>query len=84
MSKHGNGILLVFARTETKWFQKYIFARASGILFLNRRLSFYKVDGTPAEFGGGAPSVLVAYGEDNLKALAESGIGGTLIGGGDV
>jgi hypothetical protein len=79
MAVHGNGIALIFARTETTWFHKYAWNRASGMLFLAGRITFRKVDGTPGKANGGAPSVLIAYGAENVDALAASGIAGKLI-----
>ena len=67
MAKHSNGIMLVFARTETKWFQKYVFRCASGILFIGKRLKFHQPNGDfiRSKKGkvctAGAPSVLVSY-----------------------
>jgi hypothetical protein len=67
--KHGNGIALVFARTETEMFFDYIWSRADGLLFLKGRLYFYHVNGEKAKSNSGAPSVLVAYGQNNVNAL---------------
>lgn len=67
--KHGNGISLVFARTETGWFQKYY--NADAFLFLPKRLHFHKINGERARGNSGAPTVLVAVGDDNVKALSE-------------
>lgn len=61
MSEHRNGIALVFARTETKWFQNYVFPYADSILFFNKRIKFYKEDGWEAKGNAGAPSVLISY-----------------------
>lgn len=76
MSKHGNGIALIFARTETQFFQKYVFDIADSILFLKGRLSFYNIDGTKGKSNGGAPSCLVAYGQNNSQAISQSKIEG--------
>lgn len=76
LAMHGNGIALVFARTETQFFQDYIFPYADSMLFINGRLTFHKPDGVQAKFNGGAPSVLIAYGMDNVDALQQSGIPG--------
>jgi hypothetical protein len=47
-------------------------------LFVKGRIKFYNVQGiqqgTP-----GAPSIFIAYGEDNARALAEAGIAGKFI-----
>jgi hypothetical protein len=76
-SRHGNGTALVFARTETLWFQRLI-ARSSASLFLADRVHFLrkglKSDRAPA------PSVLVAYGEYDAYKLRASGLRGVLYG----
>lgn len=77
MGEHGNGISLIFARTDTNTFQKCVFGYASSILFMQGRITFYTVEGKKGHFNGGAPSVLVAYGDNNSQAIAESGIKGT-------
>lgn len=76
---HGNGIALIFARTDTAYFQEYVFRSADAILFLKGRIIFHNSDGTKAKSNAGAPSCLIAYGQYNVNALAESGIDGYLI-----
>jgi hypothetical protein len=81
MAEHGNGIALIFARTETAIFFETVWDRAQAALFLKGRLCFYRRDGTlpRADTGGGnagAPSVLIAYGADNAERLRLSGIVG--------
>jgi hypothetical protein len=75
LKKHGNGIALIYARTETKYFFENIWDDADALLFVKGRIRFYHVSGIQ---GGtpGAPSVFVAYGRENAKALKESGIEG--------
>lgn len=79
LGDHGNGIALVFARVDTPLFQDEIFVRAHGCLFLRSRLYFIQRDGTRAKSSGGAPSVLVAYGEWNMEMLRLCGLKGSLI-----
>lgn len=75
MAAHNNGIALIFARTENKfWFQS-IWEVASSILFIKGRLRFHNQDGTLGGYAG-APSVLIAYGKENDEALYQSGING--------
>ena len=64
MALHGNGIALVFARTETKMFFSEVWPKASAILFLRGRLTFHFPDGSAPRKGAnsGGPSVLIAYG----------------------
>lgn len=76
MAEHGNGITLIFARTETKAFQTYVFERADSVLFLEGRLRFYDVDGKAGKFTCGAPSALIAYGYKNVEAIGDSLIKG--------
>jgi hypothetical protein len=78
LKNHGNGIALIFARTETKLFFNHIWNDAHAILFVKGRIKFYNINGeqkgTP-----GAPSVFIAYGEENVIALENSTIEGKLI-----
>jgi hypothetical protein len=71
LAEHGNGIALVFARTETRAFFDYVWPAAHGVLFIRGRLKFHHVDGTQAA-AAGAPSCLIAYGEENELALRDS------------
>lgn len=70
---------LVPARTETRMFFNSVWNKASAILFIKGRLNFYFVDGTKSKINAGAPSCLIAYGKQNIKALSRSGIEGKLI-----
>jgi len=78
LKKHGNGIALIFARTETRMFFNYIWNDADGILFLRGRLAFFHVDGTEGGHAG-APSCLIAYGRNNVNALRDSKLDGSLV-----
>lgn len=80
LADHGNGIALVFARTETKMFFQEVWPRATGILFIEGRLTFHRIDGGKAKANSGAPSVLIAYGKINADILRGSGIRGKYIG----
>lgn len=96
MAEHGNGVALVYARTETENFFNYIWGGASSILFIRGRLSFWEIQCAVCGAGGskhtekfecksytpskaavrgssaGAPSVLVAYGEENSRTIARA------------
>lgn len=78
MAEHGDGIALIFARTETRAFQEFCWARASGMLFMAGRIKF-RLPGGGTSGPAGAPSVLVAYGQQNLQALRRSGIRGYVV-----
>lgn len=82
MARHGDGILLIFSRTETDaWLG--IWGAASAILFPHGRIAFLRPDGTRGVRGGTAPSALVAYGQENVSALRGAGIAGALVSGTD-
>lgn len=78
LAEHGNGIALIFARTETDTFFRYVWNAADALLFIKGRVSFYKVDGTLAS-NSGAPSVLIAYGQNNVEALRACKLKGKFI-----
>ena len=78
LAKHGDGIALIFARTETKGFHREVWEKADAILFFEGRLNFHYVDGSQSDRAN-APSCLVAYGESNVEALADSHLNGMLI-----
>lgn len=75
LKNHGNGIALIFARTETKCFFENVWDSADALLFVKGRIRFYHVSGIQAGTPG-APSVFVAYGKENALALKNSGIEG--------
>jgi len=79
LAAHGNGIALIFARTETAMFFDHVWKKADALLFIRGRLHFHHVDGRRAAANSGAPSVLVAYGQNNVQALRESGIAGIVV-----
>ncbi len=79
MAEHNNGIVLIFARTETANFFRYIWPAASGIMFLKGRLVFHHVDGSKFFNSAGAPSCLIAYGRDNARILRDSGLDGKFL-----
>lgn len=79
LAEHGDGIALIFARTETAGFVREVWGKATGLLFLHGRLHFHYADGTRAAANSGAPSVLVAYGDAASVRLRESGLDGTFV-----
>lgn len=79
MIAHGNGIALIFARTETEGFFDKAWAGADAMMFLQGRLFFHHVTGERARHNSGAPSVLLAYGDAAVKRLDESGLRGVLV-----
>ncbi len=72
--QHGDGIALIFARVETQWFHETVWDAADAVLFFNKRISFYRADGSRG-VGSSAPSCLVAYGSSNADVLMQSKLG---------
>lgn len=81
----GNGIALVFSRTDVQWFHKYI-PKADAICFIKGRVQFvraseaweYSLGNIKPKGGCGAGSMLVAYGSTMAGALLKSNLGLTL------
>jgi len=78
LADHGDGIALVHARVETKWFQ-IAWRNASTILLARDRIKFLDASGTQQEFNSGAPIALIGFGDRALKRLRDSGIRGRLV-----
>lgn len=79
MADHGCGVALIFARTETDAFFRFVWERASGLLFIRGRLNFHFVDGARASANSGAPSVLCAYGHRDAEILGDCAIDGQFV-----
>lgn len=75
MKEHGKGLVLCFARTDTRWAQEAL-AACDGVLFIKGRLAFHHGDGTVATSCAGAPSMLLAFGEFEAEALCNSFVPG--------
>lgn len=75
MCLHGDGIAMTFARTQNEVFHQYVWPLADSIFFFRQYVHFYHVNG---QVGGspGAPSVLIAYGDQNSEAIAAAGLRG--------
>ena len=72
LKAHGHGIALVYARTETGWWQR-IAPRADVVCFLRERLHFIRSDGYQARSQMG--SALLAFGEDCATAVVRANLG---------
>lgn len=79
MAEHGNGIALVFARTDTAMFQRHAFAAAQAVLFLSGRPHFHYATGKRAPGNSGGPICLVAYGASNARTLLTCGLPGAVV-----
>lgn len=80
LAEHGNGIALIFARTETEDFHRHVWGKASALLFLAGRIHFHDADGVRARANAGAPSVLVAYGLENAVTIRLADLTGHYVG----
>lgn len=67
LARHGNGIALVFARTETNWAQEII-SKADAVNFLKGRIAFIRKDGK-ASSNAGTGSMLIAFGKHNVESI---------------
>lgn len=74
LANHGDGIALVFARTDVNWFQKSG-TRADMICFIHSRVRFFQGNITDRGGSPGAGSMLLAYGEKSVAALLQAGLG---------
>ena len=74
LAAHGNGVALVFARSDTRWWQETVPA-ATLFCLMEGRVRFVGKDGKPASSTAGAPSALVAFGEDCARAVASASLG---------
>jgi hypothetical protein len=72
------GVAFTFARTETQYFFDHAWERGAGFFFLKGRVSFYRPDGSRAA-SAPVPSVLIGYGDEGLRRLARSKLGGHLV-----
>jgi hypothetical protein len=78
MALHGNGLLLIFARTETEMFRRN-WDCATAMLYLYQRIAFLDENLKQSD-GGRAPSVLIAYGRENVEVLRAAKLSGQLPG----
>jgi len=78
LAGHGSGLALIFARTETAGFHRWVWQQADSVLFLKGRLKFYRVDGTRGQ-NANAPSCLVSYTEFDTTMLEISNLPGQLV-----
>lgn len=83
LAAHGDGIALIFARTETAGFFAQAWERADAMLYLKGRLDFHRVDGS-TNGNAGAPSVLLAYGVECVGRLERCDLEGALVTGWDL
>lgn len=82
LSVVGNGIALVFSRTDTQWFHQYA-VQADAMCFVEGRIQFIKApqakryaSGEQLQLGTpGAGSLLLAWGDSCASAVLDCGLG---------
>jgi phage N-6-adenine-methyltransferase len=70
---HGDGIALVFARTDTLWFHNYVL-KADALLFTKGRLKFINPERNDTSTSASG-SLFVACGSKSVEALKNSNMG---------
>lgn len=78
MALHGNGIALVLPKFGTRLFRESVYPYADGIYVLRHRIKFFNEDWVQQK-SPIASSVLIAYGKENVDAILNSGIEGTML-----
>lgn len=71
LARHGNGIALVFARTDALWAQSAL-RSANAVLFLQGRVDFLHHRRAGSRGHASTPSMLLAYGCENARLLARA------------
>lgn len=92
MAEHDHGTALIFARTETDAFFRYVWEGATALLFMRGRINFHVGEpytdqktgrryelGDRAPGNSGAPTVLCAYGVHDADVLAACKIDGAFV-----
>lgn len=92
LAEQGNGTALIFARTDTDAFFRQGWERAHAALFMRGRINFHVGEafsnvatrktwwaGDRAPGNAGAPTVLLAYGDEEAERLADCGIEGQFV-----
>jgi len=73
LADHGDGLALVFARTDTAWFQR-IASRATALCFVDGRIRFHRPNRSQGD-AAPSPSLLIAFGLPCALGLVEAGLG---------
>lgn len=78
---HGNNLLLIFSRTDTRAFHRHVWEHpnTTAVFFFEGRLRFHRVDGKQGG-SAGAASVIVAYGDTAKNRLVAAVERGALLG----
>lgn len=78
LAAHGDGVALVFARTDTSWFADA--ARTfDAVCFVTSRVRFYRGNTVDRGDSPGAGSVLIAWGDRAADAVRNCGLGVVMV-----
>lgn len=76
LAQHGDGVALVFARTDTAWWHEVV-PCATAVTFVSGRLAFIREGAEMRSGNSGAPSALLAFGDECADAVETSKLGMT-------
>lgn len=79
MASHGNGIALTFNRMDSALYQDHIFPFCTALFVLSKRIRFHDSSLNVPSQNPGCGSVLIAYGEENVRAIIDSGMKGVML-----
>jgi hypothetical protein len=70
LADHGDGLALLYARTDTQGFASQVWDRATAVYFFTRRLWFHRpVSGHQCPANCGGPMALAIYGERSVQRV---------------
>lgn len=78
MAEHNNGIALIVPKLGTKMFREVIYPSCSAIYILNERIKFFDENWVQQK-SPICQSMLVAFGEENKRAIQQSGLKGIML-----
>lgn len=78
MAEHRNGILLLIPKMGSKLFRELVLPNCDALFLLENRIRFYDFNYVQQK-SPIAQNVLIAFGEDNVLAIRNSGLKGTFL-----
>lgn len=78
LAEHRSGVALIFARTETAGFHRYVWDMAHAVFFFRDRINFHHANGDRSDRAN-APSVLISYSEADTLAIGAASLKGKLV-----
>lgn len=78
MGEHKNGIALLMPKFGSVMFRNDVFPNCDGIFILEKRIKFFDQNWVQQK-SPVSTSILVAYGEENVRAILNSGLKGVML-----